>query len=132
MFLSLITGSMKTPILLPWCPGIMNDRNTIAVEGRNLGEIEGDDDMGQHVYGAAIIPYGLNPSIVCATCTLRASSTLRGWRTLKYLHALASDGCTIFSGLYCVPFLCHVARLSEDTVGSDGVLTCHLDCRGLK
>jgi len=39
------------------------------------GRLRGITNTGQHVYGAAIKPYGLNPSVASAIHTLQASST---------------------------------------------------------
>ena len=110
------SGCMKTPILLPGCPGIISDNNTFLGSNMTLrGRLRGITNTGQHVYGAAIIPYGLNPSVAKATRTFRASDTLLGCCSSNYFHASPSDGCTVLS-LYLLPFLCHVICFADSSV----------------
>jgi hypothetical protein len=111
------TGCMNTPIFLPGCPGIISDKNkcltSIMTPG---GRLRGITNTGQQVYGAAIIPNGLNPSVASATRTFRASIALSGCMSSKCFHASPSAGCTILSGLYLLPFLCHVICFADSSV----------------
>jgi hypothetical protein len=79
------------------------------------GRLRGIMNTGQQVYGAAIIPNGLNPSVASATHTFRASPALSGFMSSKCLHASPSAGCYILS-LYRLPFLCHVICFADSSV----------------
>ena len=78
--------------------------------------MRGITKTGQQVYGAAIIPNGLNPSVASATRTFRASIALPGCMSSKCFHASPSDGCIILSGLHLLPFLCHVICFADSSV----------------
>jgi hypothetical protein len=54
--------------------------------------------------------------VASATRTLRASSAFSRQMALKCFHALPSDACTILSGLYHFPFVCHVIYFANSSV----------------
>lgn len=51
-----------------------------------------------------------------ATRTLRASLAFSRWMTSKWVHASPSDVCTILSGFYYFPFLCHIFCFTDSSV----------------
>jgi hypothetical protein len=79
------------------------------------GRLRGVRNTGQQVYGAVNIPWGLNPSVASATCTLWASPALSACFSSNFVHALASNGCVRLS-LYRRPVLCQVICFADSSV----------------
>jgi hypothetical protein len=88
----------------------------LGLKDDTRGRFRGITNMGQQVYGDADNTYGLNPSVANATRTLRASSALTRCMPSKWVQASPSDECTILSGLYLLPFLCHVICFVDSSV----------------
>jgi hypothetical protein len=69
-------------------PGIIIDTNMFSdLMTTPGGKFRGITNMGQQLYVAADIPYGLNPSVDITTTTLLGLPTFKGYFLAKFYHA---------------------------------------------
>ena len=88
------TRSWSSRLFRPW--DYHRHKHVLGSHADARGRFRGIKNMGQQLYVAADIPYGLNPSVDIATATLLGLPAFSGYFCVNFCHVSPSDGCIIF------------------------------------
>jgi hypothetical protein len=109
-------ASCTCPFYSPGVQELSTTRICSVFESIRRGQIEGDNELMPTCVWCSHQSIGIEP--IYGQCNTYITSPMTfSWRmTSKWVHASPSNVCTILSGFYCLPFLCHVICFADSSV----------------